>query len=329
MESLPANGQAKSRPVENDGQFELFASEPNDISRLQFIGSSIGAYQRRRNYLHDSIQLTWSEKYPRRAKWLKQNGYTMQDAVSANDELNDKIRDVPGPANKLKVSGPDVDEIAAATERFRATASGAAIEAALGLSPVNLRALLILDGLLSQGISEVEWESVAAILGKECGDVLFVLRAEKVMVANGFLTEIGIPHKIANRYWFRIEPCVAQETRRIKDLLGPHFKNQSVDGPVPEGFRWKGTVFDGLKGKSWLVTEYLWSRRGKVVSDKDLADAKIWDHASDVTENSIGSVRRTANQFFTANCIPLKIKTENHCRQIFLKDEPVPQNESS
>lgn len=324
MESIPANGEAKSRPVEIDGQFELFASEPNDISRLQFIGSSIGANQRRRNYLHDSLQLTWSEKYPRRAEWLKQNGYTMQDAVNANDELNDKIRDVPGPSNQLNVSGPDVDQITAAAERFRATASGAAIEAAPKLTSVDLRALLILAEILSHGKSEVEWASVAAILGKECDDPQFVYRAKKAMVANGFLTEIGIPHKIANRYWFRIEPCVAQETRRIWELLGPDVKDQSVDGPVPEGFRWKGTVFDGLKGKAWLLTEYLWGRRGKVVSDKDLANGNVWDDVSDVTENSVGALRRTANKFFDANCIPLKIKTENHCRQIFLKDEPSP-----
>lgn len=315
----PSFANSQSRPVENDKYFDLFAKEPDDASRLRFIGSSIGPYQRNRISLPDSFRLTWPEKYPRRAEWLEQNGYTMEDAVNANEEWNAEILDASSaPPVKIKVSGPDIDEIAAAARRFKATASKAEIEAAPKLHSVDLRALLILAELISHGTNEVEWASVAAILNKEWDDALRVNRAKDVMVANGFLTEIGKPHKIAKRFWFRIEPCVAQEARRIWNLLLP-VDSFLDDGPVPDGFRWNGTNFYGLKGKAWLLTEYLWGRRGKVVNDTDLADGSVWEDASDVTENSLGSVRRAANEFFKSNGIPLRIETRNHCRHVFLK----------
>lgn len=83
-------------------------------------------------------------------------------------------------------------------------------------------------------------------------------------------------------------------------------------GPVaPDGFRWGGSLFSGLKGKAWLLTAHLWTRPEKT-SDDGAVVGRIWDDLIEVNSDSIGSARRQANSFFRKNSIPWSIVTRKN-----------------
>lgn len=82
------------------------------------------------------------------------------------------------------------------------------------------------------------------------------------------------------------------------------------DGPITNGFRYRGESYTGLTGNGWRLVEHLWNSRGIDTSYEELA-TKVWRDigltGSDV-EAKFRSPQSVANRFFVRNGLPLKVR---------------------
>jgi hypothetical protein len=92
---------------------------------------------------------------------------------------------------------------------------------------------------------------------------------------------------------------------------------EPVDGPIANGFRFKGIDHSGLDGKPWHLLNCLWRLDGRTCGFDDLA-GQVWgDHERDVTSDMVGSLRRSANRFFLNKLIPFEVSTSGRTVNLF------------
>lgn len=81
-----------------------------------------------------------------------------------------------------------------------------------------------------------------------------------------------------------------------------------ADGPFgTDGFRWCGSDNHGLTPKPFRLVDALWKAPNRTLEFSDLAEPVFRDHAVSVTESTVGSLRREANNFFKTRELPFRV----------------------
>lgn len=80
-----------------------------------------------------------------------------------------------------------------------------------------------------------------------------------------------------------------------------------TDGPIADGFRWRGSDYIGLTRKPWLVIDFLWKQTSRVAAFGELAEPVWGDRGRFISTNKVGSARREVNKFFKDHGIPFRV----------------------
>lgn len=87
---------------------------------------------------------------------------------------------------------------------------------------------------------------------------------------------------------------------------------ESKNGPVgPDGFSWKGALYERLPPTPWRLLDHLWSTPIRATEFDDLAGPVWRDHVAVVSKDQVASARKTINHFFRRHGIPFCIEIAN------------------
>jgi hypothetical protein len=102
--------------------------------------------------------------------------------------------------------------------------------------------------------------------------------------------------------------CVGS-TPRLWEWWNEDSADAIAAGPVPpSGFRYRTRIYEALTPKQFALIEHLWKCEHRTARFQELAEPVWRDHARDVTNDMVGSLRREVNHFFDSHDIPFKIQ---------------------
>jgi len=83
------------------------------------------------------------------------------------------------------------------------------------------------------------------------------------------------------------------------------------DGPFrPDGFRWKGKDYTGLRPTAWRLVEALWLKKRRTAEYRKLGK-EVWDDdAIEPDKETVGTARKEANTFFQKHHVPLAVSVK-------------------
>lgn len=81
------------------------------------------------------------------------------------------------------------------------------------------------------------------------------------------------------------------------------------DGPIRDGFRWRGKEYLGLRNNPWRLLDYLWQNRERNLSFEELA-TPVWRDrvlTGEDVSSRFRSPQAVVNRFFKDNALPFEV----------------------
>ena len=80
------------------------------------------------------------------------------------------------------------------------------------------------------------------------------------------------------------------------------------DGPeAPDAFWWNGRRYEDMPQQAWRLINFLWRQPSSEARFARLAEPVWLDPEATVTADNVGTVRKVANRWFSANAIPYTV----------------------
>lgn len=110
----------------------------------------------------------------------------------------------------------------------------------------------------------------------------------------------------------QVVPTPAQRSDTVEGATTTRVSGVAPDGPVrPDGFRYEGHLYDGVREMSWRLIIHLWNAANHSASFDDLAEF-VWGDRElrHLDESQFGTARRDANRFFNEHSLPFRVRSK-------------------